>query len=417
MAGTGESPETATGRKNLPAAMTTDQKWRGENLYLKYKYGSWIFGIKAFEDIDKLARKVVNGCEVLVPTVVCERNFLDADPGFPIGNGFFKLNGKAYLVGGETAEGKPWGAEVCGLPYQLLESSKKSSGNFYEFSPDTNTLHLLDKLSLPLPMPSPIVVEIKGKVYVLYGDHCCQRRHGFPKDSENCFQVLALDDDGKPHWKPLPAPPFYEYATRSHYFKDMVAVVGYKLYVEVGIELYAFDVDTLKWELGGHWFPSGAKTLSSRLMKEGKDCCFVVLYAMTYGDDPNQDGLYAALVDCKNGDLLHRQHVPKASPSMSSSYLVTYHVVELEQDGSAGHSCSPFCFVYTTCDDLVGVSVLRFSLAAASPDEKDSKRWFQWGTDRLTLKPEILESRLYEKPKSVNDLYTGHFDAVFLKAG
>ncbi|CAL1376571.1 unnamed protein product [Linum trigynum] len=219
MSVTGESSKTEAERNKFPAA-ATDKKWRGKNLYMKYKYGSWIWGFKAFEGKPAVVGER-GGLEVLAPKVVCERDFLDADPGFPIGNGFFKFNGKAYLVGGETAEGKPWGPEVCALPYEFLKSSKKSSDNFYEFNPDTNTLHHLDKLPLPLPMPSPIVAEIKGKVY---GDHCCRIIHGSPKDSGNCFQVLALDDNGNPHWNSLPAPPFDEYATRSRFFKSKVAV-------------------------------------------------------------------------------------------------------------------------------------------------------------------------------------------------
>ncbi|CAL1377156.1 unnamed protein product [Linum trigynum] len=421
----GKSSKPAAVTKKTPAA-ETDKNWKGKNLYLKYKYGSWIWGFKAFEDKPAVVREL-DGHEVLAPKVVCEQNFLDVDRGFPIGNAFFKFNGKAYLVGGETAGGKPWGKGIWGLPYQLLKSSKKSSDKFYEFNPDTNTLHQLDDLPLPLPMPSPIVAEIKGNVYVLYGDHCCLRRNGSPEDPRNCFQVLALDEDGNPSWKSLPVPPFYDEGTCSHYFKNVVGVVGHKQYVGVGSKVYAFDVDSVEWKQDILPFPSDAKTLSSRLMKEGnegeKHCCFVVVYAEITAANLNRVGLYVALVHCEDGRLLHEQRIPEALPFNKPCTLGDYQVVELEQDGgaaAAGHLCSsnPFCFVYTTGDGgLVGLSVLRISLAAAPPDvEEGTMHSFRWGADLHVLKFEIPEKRLYEKPKLVNDLYTGSFDAVFLEA-
>ncbi|CAL1352026.1 unnamed protein product [Linum trigynum] len=359
----------------FPEKKIDDQNWRGKNFYLRCLRTTRIWGIEAFKLIDgnQLGGKVADRFgefEYLLPTVVCDWDYFKQK--LPLEMGVFTFDGKAYMVGGETTgDLRP---EFLSRNMHPWEKWVEPSDKVYEFlNPPDFTLHELPAyLRLPSPMRSPIVAKIDGSVYVLYGDHCYNKA-AMPSDSTHCFVVLEKDD-GRPidqcRWRPLPTPPFYQkgtpdYSRCSGCYKFKLGVIGHKLYVSAGTRGYAFDALTGEWELMEFGYPLGSESLSSMLKLNvgcGQKDCFVVVGAECFPGI----GAFVALVDCKTGYQLHKQLLPEAYDVRLP--VSAFQVIELQEEehDDDRQLSSTFCFVYTTGNHLVGLTVLRFSLPAAS---------------------------------------------------
>ncbi|CAI0553557.1 unnamed protein product [Linum tenue] len=106
---------------------------------------------------------------------------------------------------------------------------------------------------LPIPMPQPIVANIRGKVYVLHGDPITGEP-GCPGKPELAFQVLEFDHCSKSYrWRTLPIPPFYDvYSSFFGEWRGNVGVVGPRLFMLQlceGVEIvHIFDSVKETWE-------------------------------------------------------------------------------------------------------------------------------------------------------------------------
>ncbi|CAL1354838.1 unnamed protein product [Linum trigynum] len=280
MTGGGESgsmaPVMMTGESLEYKNPVTEPKWKGKTLYLTFRHNTSMRAIKVFED-----RHNDLG-ETHVPEPVCKLDMYN-DCALPVGMGLIKLNKKVYFVGGETTSLKdPFGTvrSMRGEASQFFQSSDK----VYEFDPSdlpnntTCCFREIPDYHLPIPTPQPIVANIRGKVYVLSGDHI-SRKLGSPEKPELSFQVLEFNPLSKSyHWKTLPLP--HSYIADYNNFGERtynMGVVGHRLFIiqppmEGGELLHIFDAHTQSWEShedGFDLLPPPAITLSGLLTSSG----------------------------------------------------------------------------------------------------------------------------------------------------
>ncbi|CAN1168305.1 hypothetical protein LINPERPRIM_LOCUS19149 [Linum perenne] len=302
--------------------------WEVKNLYLTFEGNTRILGIKPSDDTTETADLVTN-CDLV------------KEMGYPVSMGLLFIDSKVYMIGGHRDHCK----KLVRSHTESCASKSSISNEVYEFdNPEEpgGVPRLRPCASIPVlptPMPCPVVVNIKGKTYVLYGESYYYRA-GRPgtsvSDLENCFLLLEKNKQGNYEWSKLSAPPYYMIKI-DNFRKTFLGVIGDKLCICWRRKVHCFDVASMEWgvlpppkyiELGGFI------TLS---VEEGHS---VAVTAARFTHD--KVDLMAFLLD---GDGVDAQLYQVISEDTCEDYLVVaVKVFELREEAEIPNSAT-FCFV------------------------------------------------------------------------